>query len=965
MLWPVHSLLATIAASMLLTVVLGLFCLHLYRRDDRPYLGVWALAVFAFAVRHMFVALGVLYPRLAALGQFGDALTSIGAVLLFCWASYAFLRQTPPRAWFYIALLYLMASVALFIVYPSPAAVLMPAVFAAVVAVRTALLYLHSPGLDSATRRAPAIGLAVFTAQILLIPFAGNTIRAAVGSLFGSSLLYACVGLGILTAYYEKAKAALRDSESRFRGLFEASLEGILIVTEDGNVIEANPAAATLFGHAPGELVGRRISDLVDIPESSWPNAIPRDALLRLETDCARKDGSTFAAEVVARRQLYRDHPAVVVAVRDVTERKKADESIRQSERRLRDMLESVHLISAMLDGRGRITFCNDFLLQLSGWSREAVIGQDWFDVFVPPEDREAHRRRFASNLVSGRSSSHMTTELLLKDGSRRMISWNITVLTDEVGRAVGTASIGEDITDRMRAQATLAAERERLAVTLRSIADGVIATDAEGRITLLNKVAEDLTGWTEKEARGRMITDVLDFPQGEGSQTHPVHRVLAEGKALDFRNDTILVTRSDKELMVEHSVSPIRDAQGVTMGAVLVFRDVTEKQRLERELQRASKLEAIGLLAGGIAHDFNNLLTAIGGNISLASLSLEADEEAKESLAEAEKATYRARDLTQQLLTFAKGGAPIKETASLVELLRDSTGFALRGLPVRCHFDIAEDLWPVEVDRGQISQVVNNLVMNAVEAMPTGGFIKVSAENVRVDGDEVALPPGDYVRVVVQDHGVGIPPDRMDRIFDPYYSTKEGGSGLGLATTYSIVRRHNGHIEVESQIGVGSTFRVYLPALPNAVRQQRPEPAPPPVLQGRRGRILVMDDEETVRRVVKKTLERLGYEVAVVAEGEAAIQAYLEARGSGEQYDAVIMDLTVPGGMGGKEAARALRSVDPKACIIASSGYSNDPVMSESAAYGFSGVIAKPYRPTELDELLRRVMADAAAHAA
>ncbi|NPV06791.1 MAG: PAS domain S-box protein [Anaerolineae bacterium] len=966
MYWPAHSLVGTIAASGLLALVLGLSCLYIYRRDRKVYLGFWALSVLVFSARHLLVGVAVAHPRAATLALFGDALANICGTLLFCWASYSFLRRSPPRAWLYISLLYLAAAVVLYVVYPSPVAVLVPAVFAAGMALRTAFLYLRAPDLDVATRRAPAIGLIGFAAQILVGPFWGHSVRAAAGGLFLSALLYTCVGLGILVAYYEKVKEALKESESRFRGLFEASLEGVLIVTEEGTVIEANPASAWTFGLPSQELVGRRVWELVDVPADCWPHCIPWDALLRLETTSARGDEGTFEAEVVARRQLYRGRPVVVVAVRDVTERKRAEESVRQSERRLRDMLESVHLISAMLDGRGRITFCNDFLLQLSGWNREAVIGQDWFEVFVPPENREKLRRRFASNLTSGRANSHDTNELLLRDGSRRMISWNITVLNDDEGRPIGTASIGEDITERMRAQATLAAERERLAVTLRSIADGVIATDAQGRVTLLSKVAEDLTGWTEKEARGQPITKVFDIldPEDRQPMPHPVSRVLAEGKRTDFSNHTTLLTRTGTELLVEHSAAPIQDAEGATVGAVLVFRDVTEKHRLERELQRASKLEAIGLLAGGIAHDFNNLLTAIGGNLALAGMSLEADEEAKESLAEAEKATYRARDLTQQLLTFAKGGAPIKETASLVELLRESTGFALRGSPVRCHFDIPEDLWPVEIDRGQISQVVNNLVINAVEAMPGGGFIKVSAENVHLDGEDLPLAPGDYVKVVVQDHGVGIAPDRLDQVFDPYFSTKESGSGLGLATSYSIVRRHNGHIAVESEVGRGSTFQVFLPALPYAERAQKPAPPPPPD-QRPKGRVLVMDDEESVRRVVKKTLERLGYEAEVVPEGEAAIRAYLEARGRGKGFDAVIMDLTVPGGMGGKEAARALHSADPQVRIIASSGYSNDPVMSESAAYGFSGVIAKPYRVGDLDGVLRRVLGSAPAHAA
>ena len=364
-----------------------------------------------------------------------------------------------------------------------------------------------------------------------------------------------------------------------------------------------------------------------------------------------------------------------------------------------------------------------------------------------------------------------------------------------------------------------------------------------------------------------------------------------------------------------------------------------------------------MGVLAGGIAHDFNNLLNAIMGNIDLAVMDLDPGDRIHESLSRAEKAVLRAKDLTQQLLTFSKGGAPIKKEASISELIRESADFAIRGSNAKCGFDLPEDLWKVEIDLGQMSQVINNVVLNGIHAMPGGGQIYIRAENIVIGNDSPELRHGKYVKVSIKDTGSGIPKEHLPRIFEPYFTTKHTGSGLGLATTYSIIKKHDGHIEVASDIGKGTIFSVFLPAF-SGIAALNPLPVEKLSKKGR-GRVLLMDDDDMVRTTTSEMLRRIGYEVVESAEGNETLEKYKTARNSGEPFDAVILDLTIPGGMGGKETILKLREFDPGVKAIVSSGYSSDSIMANYLQYGFSGVLTKPYQTKDLSSVLQKVILD------
>ncbi len=533
--------------------------------------------------------------------------------------------------------------------------------------------------------------------------------------------------------------------------------------------------------------------------------------------------------------------------------------------------------------------------------------------------------------------------------------------LLDESGSVTLVAEHVRDITTRKVAEEALAGEKERLAVTLRSIGDGVITTDTQGRVVLVNKVAEELTGWSNNEAQGRQITEIFTIINEKTRQRTPcpVDRTLATGCIEELVNHTILIARNGRERIIADSAAPIRDRESRIVGAVLVFRDITEKQKMEQEVLRARQLESIGVLAGGIAHDFNNLLTAILGNISLSKLYVEEGGKVHQKLSDAEKATLRARDLTQQLLTFSRGGAPVKKTTAIADTIRDSVAFSLSGSRATCCFDIAEDLWPVAVDEGQISQVINNLIINAEQAMPHGGVIEVACCNTRVSAEDgLPLSDGRYIVVAIHDQGTGIPADVLPHIFEPYFSTKETGKGLGLATVYSIIKNHDGHISVSSKPEGGTTFSLYLPAAAGVTpaAESREPGAPGEAELTAKGRVLVMDDEANIREVAGEMLQFIGFSAAYARDGEEAVALYRGAQEAGEPFVAVIMDLTIPGGMGGGEALRHLLALDPQVRAIVSSGYSNDPILANYKSYGFSGIVSKPYKLDDLRKTLTEV---------
>lgn len=495
----------------------------------------------------------------------------------------------------------------------------------------------------------------------------------------------------------------------------------------------------------------------------------------------------------------------------------------------------------------------------------------------------------------------------------------------------------------------------------------GILRTNKEGRIEFVNPKLAELIGLPNVEeitTKGKKMNDIFSVKEAQktmsfeiGSPEHMdllAHNMPSE----EIHTNLALTSICGKNTQTSVCIVSLSDKDGNFDGALFLIEDITERKLLEEERRKIERLESVGTLAGGIAHDFNNLLTGIMGNIGLAKRSIEAGDLQKSSsrLVEAEKASLRAKDLTQQLLTFARGGAPIRQTVAITGLLKDSADFVLRGSNARCELSLPNDLWMTDIDESQISQVLSNVIINADQAMPEGGIININAKNTVVkERSTLPLKKGKYVEITVIDHGVGIKKEHLPRIFEPYFTTKQKGSGLGLATAYSIIRNHDGHIIVNSTPTVGTTVRIYLPA-PKKTIPAKKEVVAETHIAGK-GRILVMDDAEVIRELLHDELTDAGYDIELAVDGTEAIERYTKAKDLGQPFDAVIMDLTIPGGMGGKEAIKKLLEIDASAKVIVSSGYSTDPIMSDFKKYGFGAVVAKPYKVEELERTLRDLL--------
>lgn len=426
------------------------------------------------------------------------------------------------------------------------------------------------------------------------------------------------------------------------------------------------------------------------------------------------------------------------------------------------------------------------------------------------------------------------------------------------------------------------------------------------------------------------------------------------EESVLDATLLTLLLTPAFYVLLYRPSMKHLAERQREAEAQIKI---AEERLKHEELLFRTQKLESLGVLASGIAHDFNNILTGIVGNITLAKMFLDETHKSFKPLGSAEQAALRAATLSTQLLTFAKGGAPVKKPVSLSPVIEESVSLALHGANVNCLVQLSDVLWTVEADEGQLSQVFNNIIINAAQAMPNGGTLIVGAENVTLTaGDNQELPPGAYVKITFADEGCGMSDAIQRKIFDPYFTTKPSGSGLGLATVHSIVSKHGGHIDLRSAVGIGTVFSIYLPSLGVAIN-------PPGSCMMRSkssgnvlGNVLIMDDEAVIRDLAAQVLQHLGYRTVGCANGEDAVALYCTALKSDTPFQAVIVDLTIPGGMGGKETAQRILTIDPAARLIVSSGYSNDPIMAVFGNYGFCAALAKPYRVSELAQVMTEV---------
>ena len=595
--------------------------------------------------------------------------------------------------------------------------------------------------------------------------------------------------------------------------------------------------------------------------------------------------------------------------------------------------------------GDGVIRECNAQGAALFGCDVEEVVGKHVSELIIPEEIED--QKSAIERLLAGETVVSERT-LLRKGGG--------TVAVESSSRMTPTGlavSILRDVSERRSVQERLRRNERLLRTLIDSMPMLVSFVDADERYRFNNQAYADWFEMTDPhQLEGTTVRQVVGEDAYEAIR--PKLALALAGEEVKYEM-ALPYRRAGLRTVEAHYVPHFSD-DGVVLGFFALVTDVTDRRRMEENLAKAEKLESVGVLAGGIAHDFNNLLTGILGNLNLARMKVEPGGDLDDRLDRAETGCLRARDLTSQFLTFARGGKPVKKTLGLAELLIESVDFAARGSSLKCEYDLSPALWPVSADRGQLNQVFNNLVLNAGQAMRVGGLLNVGAVNIVRPAGEVSGQPAErYVVVTFRDNGQGISADDVDKIFDPYFTTKKGGTGLGLTTSYSIIKSHGGFIEVESTPGEGTMFTVGLPATSGEtppVQRVRPRPV------NREGRVLFMDDDEAVLEAVAPSLAAMGYRVVCAAHGEEAVELYGRAVDEGEAFDVVIMDLTVRGGTGGLECLRQLKEIDPDVVGVVSSGYSGDPVMAEYAGHGFRAVLEKPYTTGELASAFEKALA-------
>ncbi|MBD3181956.1 PAS domain S-box protein, partial [Candidatus Poribacteria bacterium] len=669
-----------------------------------------------------------------------------------------------------------------------------------------------------------------------------------------------------------------------------------------------------------------------------------------------KKNGEKFYVELTSSHITYDDEETkyFLTVWLDITERKKAEEGLKESREKLQLFIETTGEGMGVYDRDGYLLMTNNSAAQMLKGKPEDFIGKH-ISEFIR-EDTDIYLERIKEVFETG-EYIEFNDKVNLSNGSQWFKSTYRPVKDEsDVIYAVQITSV--DITE-------IKNQEEELAQTKR------ILEDAQRIAHLGNWVWDfqtDYVWWSDELYRmyGRAKSSGPPLGDEWQSHIHPDDRGILQNaieeskKTGRYKAEYRLIKYDDGSERIISAIGEVKfDELGEPLRQIGVALDVTEKRMMEEEMIKIQKLESIGVLASGIAHDFNNIMTAVMGNISLAKSFLQLGNPTSkviERLDAADRATLQASELTKQLLTFTRGGAPVKELGSISVLLKDSADFILRGSGIKCNFSIPDNLYPLEFDEGQINQVINNILINARQAMPSGGTVYIDAKNVFINNEtEQFLPSGTYIKINIQDEGIGIPKEHLQKIFDPFFSTKQTGSGLGLATAFSIIKKHDGNIQVESKLGEGTMFHIYLPASPEKTTVEKNKENTE-VTSGS-GKILIMDDEEIIGEMVSEMLSALGYEGTITTNGKDTIELYKKSIEEGETYDLVILDLTIPGGMGGVEVISKLKEINPDIKAIVSSGYSDSAAMSNFQSYGFIGVIAKPYTMQKMSKLLNETL--------
>lgn len=764
----------------------------------------------------------------------------------------------------------------------------------------------------------------------------------------------------------KRTEESLRESRITFKAFYDLGLVGLTITSPEKGWININDCLCKMLGYTEAELRKMTWEQLTHPGDLAADNEQFERVLkgitdgYELEKRFLKRGGGILFTKLVVRclRKADRSVDFIAAMVEDITERKLIENELRDAEWKFKALFENgpigVAYHSMMYDESGKpvdyfFIDANENYLKLTGVDpRNKTVKEAFPGIENDPFDWIGAFGRVAKTGVS------IHFEQYLQSNDRWYDIVGFQFKPDHF-----VASFVE-ITARKKAEQELDERKRLLDTLLANIPIGVFMVEApSGKPLIANNKALELLGRgilpdTNKEN----LTEVYEAYRYGTHDRYPVDEMpIVRGMYGESTTvDDLLVIRPDgTSKLLGISGTPVLNADNRPWASIVCFQDITDRKEYESEQLKMQKLESLGILAGGIAHDFNNILTGIMGNISLAKKFIDDSHKSFNALEGAEKASVRASELARQLLTFAKGGEPVKKLVSIQGIVNESVSLVLHGSNVKGIIDIPDSMYPIEADEGQISQVFHNIIINAAQAMPGGGMLAVSARNKVLGADNgMALPSGPYACISFTDEGCGIADADLNKIFDPYFTTKVSGNGLGLASCRSIINKHGGHIGVTSRVGMGTAFTIHLPSIGESVPEYHVESDAQTSHDHNGGAILVMDDDEIIRDLASALLEEIGYQVTTCDDGAEAIRLYKFTRESGMPFLAVIMDLTIPGGMGGQEAAKEILAIDPVACLIVSSGYSNDPIMSDYRSYGFTGAIAKPYRISELEQILR-----------
>ncbi len=752
--------------------------------------------------------------------------------------------------------------------------------------------------------------------------------------------------------------ARLRLNIERWRTIFDGYDNGVVILDEQGHIERANRFVCDIFGLPATELTGKRFDVVFPELGVGFPvtEAIPLEQRSGLWRHAGPEGERCFAYS------LHRiGNGAHYCRFHDITDRIRQNERLRLLEKAIEQSRDVVIITQAEPFGSPgpQIVYVNSQFTRQTGYTVEEAIGNTPRMLQGPKSDRTAldgvRRALEAWEPVEAEVLNYR------KDGTEFWAQLNIAPVADETGHFTHWVSVQRDITERRRFQTMIEENERRYRGLFEQLPQfGILGFNERHEVTFWNDSCEKIYGYSRDQALGRRIEDLMCNNEEKPEMAGLLNKWFQENM-VDPPSEMV-VRRCDGSPVTVYSSHSFHNTPRGPEVYCLDF-DMTDLKQREEERLKISRLESLGVLAGGIAHDFNNLLMAICGNVELMKRHAPDGSSLREKLNRIEKAGQRASRLARELLTFAKGGEPRRTRVGLPELVEDSMTFVLHGSNIANEISLPKNLWEVLVDEGQITQALQNLAVNAREAMSAGGTLSVRAENIRVgESSPIPLEAGDYVRVTVRDTGCGIPPEYLDRVFDPYFTTKESGSGLGLAVTFSVIRRNGGHISVQSEPGAGTTFFIYLPARGEGDEDplELPPTARPKTLDeatGRPLRILVMDDETAILEMACEMLEGLGFATERATNGEDALVHYIRGWVMGYPFAAVILDLTVVGGMGGVEAMTKLRAFDPFVKAIMCSGYAEGDVLQRFADFGFAARLNKPYLFEDLEITLAQVI--------